>query len=107
MTRRMPRQTEAQFQQAVLEYAAVFGWHWQYHTFDSRRSTGGFPDLVLMRPPQLLVVELKSGTKTTAAQDGWLEAFRQCGVTALVWTPDDWPEIEQALDRKSKMGAMA
>lgn len=95
------RQSEAQFQQAVLDLASAQGWTYRYHTFDSRHSTGGFPDLVLMRPPRLMVVELKVNTKTTAAQEGWLAAFRACGVTAFVWTPDDWSEIEQHLRPRS------
>ena len=32
-----------------------------YHTFDSRKSAGGFPDLVLLRPGQPVVFEAPRG----------------------------------------------
>jgi hypothetical protein len=52
----------------------------------------------LLRPPRLLVAELKVGkNKPTAAQAEWLSAFRAAGVPAFVWRPQDWPAIEQAL----------
>ena len=42
-----PRQTEDQWQSAVIEYARLMGWL-VYHTHDSRHSEKGFPDLVLV-----------------------------------------------------------
>lgn len=94
------RSEEGDFQGAVLDLAAAHGWTYRYHTFDSRRSTAGFPDLVLMRPPELLVVELKAEKgRTSREQEAWLEAFRACGVTAFVWRPSDWKIIEAALRR--------
>ena len=38
--------TEKAFQTAVVELAELCGWK-VYHTYDSRRSAPGFPDLVL------------------------------------------------------------
>lgn len=43
---RQPLESEAQ--QTILDLAGWRRW-WAYHTFDSRRSQGGFPDLVLVR----------------------------------------------------------
>ena len=59
---------EGKFQAAIIELATVCGWL-AYHTHDSRRSTPGFPDLVLVRGGVLLFRELKTDTgKTSKAQ---------------------------------------
>ncbi|GAB6937094.1 VRR-NUC domain-containing protein [Isoptericola variabilis] len=63
-----------------------------YHTFDSRRSQPGFPDLVLVsaRRGRLLVAELKTVRgRLSTAQTQWLAEFRGAGVEAHVWRPAD------------------
>ena len=67
------KQTEAQFQAVVIEYAELHGWR-VYHTHDSRRSQAGFPDLTMVRAePRLIFAELKSeGGKPTDEQTAWL-----------------------------------
>jgi hypothetical protein len=66
---------EAAFQRQVEQLAAFYGWR-TYHTHDSRRSAAGFPDLVLIRGPELLFVELKTDRgRLSAAQAAWLEAL--------------------------------
>ena len=74
--------TEKQLQQAVLDLARRMGWRC-YHTFDSRRSEPGFPDIIAIRGERLVAIELKSDTgKLTDAQVEWLTAFNE------VWTVD-------------------
>ena len=87
--------TEAEFQQAVVELArAECGWK-VYHTYDSRRSAPGFPDLVLARQGVLLFWELKAAKgRATAAQREWLDALRATGANVDVLYPEDWPAIE-------------
>lgn len=51
--------TERQFQPQVVQLARLCGWL-IYHTFDSRRSAAGFPDLCMVRGDRCLFVELKS-----------------------------------------------
>jgi hypothetical protein len=93
----MPRQTEKEFQAAVLELAHLRQWR-SYHTWISIHSTGGFPDLVLVRRPRLLFVELKrEGKLPTEKQQAWLDELRACGQDARLWTPTDWDEIREAL----------
>lgn len=88
--------SEKEFQADVFKLAKRLGWL-VYHTYDSRKSVGGFPDLVLLRE-RLIVVELKvKGRKPKPDQVEWLEAFRRAGVTAVVWEPADWPAIEAVL----------
>lgn len=64
---------ERELQEAVFELAARLRWL-GYHTFDSRHSQAGFPDVVLVRPPRLLFAELKDAkNKPTVAQEQWLD----------------------------------
>jgi hypothetical protein len=59
-----------------------------YHTFDSRRSEPGFPDLVLVGSRGVMYRELKRETgKLTAAQKTWLAALRKAGQDAGTWRP--------------------
>lgn len=92
--------SENQLQQSVLDLAGYAGWHLRYHTLNSKGSAAGFPDLVLVRPPELLVAELKSERgKLTGPQRAWLQALDVCGIEVHVWRPADWHEIERRLTR--------
>ena len=92
--------TEKELQTVVLSLAGVTGWL-RYHTYDSRRSHPGFPDVVLVRDGEMLCVELKSEKgRVTPDQRTWLDAMgRVPGVQAHVWRPEDWfnGAIERAL----------
>lgn len=69
---------EAAFQVRVVELATRHGWR-AYHTHDSRRSEPGFPDLVLVRPPRVLIVELKVGRRQlTRDQAEWMRLLERC-----------------------------
>jgi hypothetical protein len=91
---------EKEFQAQVLQLAALCGWRLVYHTFDSKRSQEGFPDLVLIKGNVLLVAELKVGdNEPTAAQQAWLDGFGRVGALVYVWRPTDahWKEIQRVL----------
>lgn len=89
--------SEKEFLQTVINLAKQNGWL-VYHTWNSRKSAAGFPDLVLLRNGVLIVAELKVGANTVSpAQQQWLDAFAAAGIAALVWRPEDWPEVEKAL----------
>jgi hypothetical protein len=98
-------ETEEGFQDAVVQLARLHGWL-MYHTHDSRHSPEGFPDLVLVRPPDLLFVELKTATGTlTQAQKDWLCTLGDCpGVEVHVWRPSDWDVIETRFPRGRPRG---
>lgn len=76
-----------------------------YHTYNSRRSTAGFPDLVAVKPPRVLFIELKKQnvprhkpTRTEIAQIIWRVALLQCpGVETYLWRPEDWDAIVEIL----------
>ena len=100
--------TERDFQRAVVELARLMGWR-VHHTRPALTQRGrwltpiqgdaGFPDLVLCRPPRLIVAELKrNSARPTPAQRGWLGALGQCaGVEVYLWTPNDWETIVRTL----------
>jgi hypothetical protein len=89
--------SERDFQAQVLQLATLHGWR-HYHTLRSRGSDSGFPDLVLIRPPELLIVELKSERgRLHAAQAEWLAKLRECGVETHVWRPADFDELHARL----------
>lgn len=94
--------TEKDFQASVLELAHVKGWN-TYHTYDSRRSAAGFPDLFLVRPPRIVVAELKSSRgRITPAQRAWLDLLARCsGVETYVWRPAGFDEIARVLSRRA------
>ena len=90
--------SERDFQRQVVELAELTGWR-TYHTYDSRRSNPGFPDLVLVRAPRVIFAELKREKgRVTVAQRDWARVLRACpGVEYYLWRPSGWDEIEDAL----------
>jgi hypothetical protein len=95
-----PRVTEKAFMAAVIDYATLRGWR-HFHAHEMRRSDAGWPDLVLLRPPRIIFVELKVGrNRLTPAQREWLVALDAVpGVESYIWycTEDTWREIERRL----------
>lgn len=81
--------SEKAWQQLVVDYARMNGW-WTHHEFDSRRSSEGWPDLVLLRDGEALFVECKrEDGKVTPAQGYVLDLLESAGCEALVWRPSD------------------
>ena len=82
--------SEAELSSLVLDLARLLKWKLRYHTWNSQHSAAGFPDLVLVRPPRVLFVELKSEVgKLTPAQANWIAALRDCPVEVAVIRPSD------------------
>lgn len=120
--------TEAQWQAQVLGLAGFYGWR-SYHPPDNRpgksgrpqRVTAGFPDLVLVRAPELIIAELKTDTgRLGPGQQEWLDelervadAFRrqayapdtetagqpQPRIDIYLWRPADWEAVSARLAR--------
>jgi VRR-NUC domain len=83
---------EATLQAHIVDAAGRLG-YLTFHPYDSRRSSKGFPDLVLLhrRTGALLLAELKSTAgKLSREQDLWLETLHLGGHAAFVWRPADW-----------------
>ena len=92
--------TERQLQNKVITWARLEGWR-VFHPWSSKHSEAGFPDLVLLRPPRLVFVELKRlGKQPTPDQADWLLALEHVpGVEVYVLRPGDEAEIERVLAR--------
>lgn len=82
--------TEAELQTAVIDAARLFG-YLAYHTHDSRRSSPGFPDLVVCRPDRVMFIELKSDKgRLTVDQTHWLQVLEKAGSEVHIFRPQDW-----------------
>ena len=60
----------------------------------------GWPDLLLCHEQRGVTIarELKvPPNKTTPEQDEWLRVLNVCNISAKVWEPLDWNEIERTL----------
>jgi HNH endonuclease/VRR-NUC domain len=91
---------ERDWHQQVVEVATLYGWR-HFHAFDMRRSDAGWPDIVLCRPPELLIVELKAEHgKLQVAQEEWLADLWACGIETAVWRPSSFDEIHGRLRRR-------
>lgn len=98
--------TEAQFQAQIVEMAEWLGWR-TYHTFDSRRSHAGFPDLTLVRGGELIMAELKDDTgKPTPEQLEWYAQLLVVQDNApgvfhsRIWRPRHMDAVDKLLDRR-------
>ena len=101
--------SERELQSAVIEMAKLLGWRIMHQrpgrTLEGWRTAieghPGWPDLVLLRPPRLLFVELKSKRGRIDFEQGtWLNALETiAGVETYLWRPANWElgEIEETL----------
>lgn len=93
----LPRQSERDFQAAVVKLAKLLGWRC-YWTHNSLHSPNGWPDLVCIRRPRILFLELKAErTPVTPAQAETIAELQACEQAAFIVRPEDWPEIERLL----------
>lgn len=73
---------EAALQQLLTDAAELNGWL-VFHDNDSRRNAAGFPDLVLVKPPRVLFLELKSEIgRVRPEQHVWMEALMRSDTIA-------------------------
>lgn len=100
MTFRIPRESEAQYSDRIVQWAKINGWL-VYHTFYSGRSQQGFPDLTLVRWGRLVFIEVKSETgRLSASQQQWIALLDSVeGISAVVARPSNWEFIASLLKR--------
>lgn len=107
-TTKLPKMSEAQLQDAVVELAQLLGWE-VAHFRPARTTDGwrtavsadgkGFPDLTLVRD-RVIFAELKSDIgKLSPDQDRWAACISDAGCQHEVWRPEQWRsgEIEFVL----------
>jgi VRR-NUC domain-containing protein len=98
--------TERQWQKEVVRLARYGGWL-VFHVYEAKRVVAGWPDLQLLRPPEFVVVELKTADgKLTIDQEDILRRFRACNIETHVWRPSDIRAVRERLAHKlqGKMG---
>jgi len=81
---------EKDWQRQVRDLAATLGYRRAYHTFDSRRSDTGFPDLVLVSPTRRRIVYLelkREKGKVSDAQASWIRDLHSAGAEVYVARP--------------------
>lgn len=91
--------TEKEFQSWVLGIATPCGWK-HYHTHDSRRSPGGFPDLVLVRETVLFWELKKQDGKVAPDQVEWGKRLVAAGQEFAILRPSDERFIRERLTRR-------
>jgi hypothetical protein len=99
---------ERSFEATVVEVARLAGWKC-VHFRAARTARGwkvpvaydgqGWPDLILVRRPRLLVCELKTETgRLKPEQADWLAVLRLLPqVEVYVWKPSNWDELVETL----------
>ena len=90
---------ESAVQSAIIGLAQTFGWR-VYHTFDSRKSQAGFPDLVLVRDRVIYAEVKRGGQKPRQSQVDWLNALSRAGAEVYVWTEEDYQDVASILSRR-------
>ena len=90
--------TEAQFLHYVTDVANLGKW-FIYHTYDSRRSQAGFPDLVMTKNGRIIFAELKSQKgRVRPEQQMWVDELeKHPGIEVYVWRPSDSDFITETL----------
>ena len=101
-----PELSEKMFQSRVVAGARALGFM-VYHTYDSRRSTKGFPDLCLVHPKshQLIFVEIKTDKgRVSPEQAMWINTLVMVpgNVYALILRPELWEDFWERLKRWAK-----
>lgn len=95
---------ETEFQRAVISLFRGHGWRVQHtapRPAKGRYITSGspgFPDLVLLRPPCLMFLELKHIGASKARRDAehqriWINGLQQSGAHAYVVDEGYWPML--------------
>jgi hypothetical protein len=106
--------SEKDYQKQITDLSEMYGWKWR-HFKDSRKAVKrggktflvgdegakGWPDLVLVRPPDLIVIEVKKELgHTTPEQDEWLGYLDACGIETMVARPSNFHEVQARLTRR-------
>lgn len=91
-------ESEAGFQLAVCDLLDLHGWLWWHDNF-SRWNKRGLPDLLALRGPRMLALELKTAKgRETPEQLGWLDALSQIpGVEARIIRPADFEALKRLI----------
>jgi VRR-NUC domain len=104
--------SEADWSRRVLDAAKLFGWRFAHfrpaQTVKGWRTAmqgdKGWPDLVLLRPPRLILAELKSDTgRVSPEQSDWIAQLAEVpGLEVYIWRPSNWEIVYTTLAKESR-----
>jgi hypothetical protein len=105
--------TEADWMISATSALTLTGWRWA-HVPPTRRpasrwsdtnSGKGFPDLIALRPPRVLWIEVKrNGYGPSPEQETWITGLRASGQEAHILTfPQDWPLFDALIARDEQL----
>lgn len=100
--------SEKNFTTRVKGIFRAAGWL-TYHTWNSKHSDAGFPDLICVKDERIVAIELKVGrNRPTGHQRRWLEALARAGIETYVMWPRYEPEITKiaAGERSEREGKL-
>lgn len=100
--------TESEFLAQIIHLGHLRGWR-VHHTRAAWSSKGyrtpiqgdpGFPDLVMVRPPRVIIAEIKTDRgELSPAQREWVLDLYGCrSVESYLWKPCMWEEIDKVLE---------
>jgi len=87
---------EKDWQSLIVARAKELGWELIYHTYDSRKSVKGFPDLFLVHEQwgKAVVFECKVRPNVaTPEQIRWINGMYAAGIPAYIVYPADEPKV--------------
>lgn len=93
--------TEKQLREQVRDLCKKLGWMF-YFTWTSIHSPRGMPDLILVKPPRVLFVELKTEKgELSDYQKTWTDVLGRCGgnVECYILKPSGIDEFVQIMRR--------
>jgi hypothetical protein len=91
--------SEKVWQARVERMARELGWTF-YHTYDSRRSQAGYPDLHLVRGGEEIYIECKTEAgELSAKQIEWRDLLVGAGAEWYCWRPSSIEFVEERLSR--------
>lgn len=91
--------SEKVWQRRIEQIAKGNGWT-SYHTYDSRKSNPGYPDLHLVRGGEELYIECKTETgELSAKQIEWRDLLVGAGAEWYCFRPSSIEYVEERLSR--------
>lgn len=94
---------EASLQNSISQAASLHRWPCVYHTYDSRHSSEGFPDLIIAGYGRLIAWELKAqGENPDDDQERWIDTLSKVEGPPIVEVirPQDLDRCLALLQRK-------
>ena len=90
--------SERELQRTIADLADLGRWRW-FHDADARLNRAGLPDIIAVRAPRLVFMELKREEgRLRPEQEEWLAELGRCtSVEAFLWRPDQFDEAREVL----------